>query len=221
MRNIKSCFVAGALLIALPASAQSTKDKLLAVEAGLNDSSSIIRLSTLEEALADGSKAVREYAMNQAFASSDATMRSLAVNHFFRTRKSFAVRIDKSPELVAEESARESSGESLKESRDARYSYLLLSTYGPAANYLISSYDEASGTIQGLCLTGSSRPDERYTFVGSVTGDSVTFQHSCNVSGFVDKCSVELELADDAPEFVGTMQCDDAQYAAIAKIKLN
>ena len=221
MANWKYSLVVGALLIGLPASAQSTKDKLLAVEAGLNDSSSIIRLSTLEEALADSSKAVREYAMNQSFVSADATMRSLAVNHFFKTRKSFAVRVSKSPEFAAAEAARRGTGESLEESRDARHSYTLLATYGPAANYLISGYDENSGAIQGLCLTGSSRPDERYTFVGTVTGDSITFQHHCNVTGFVDKCSVELELADGVAEFAGTMQCDDARFPATATIKLN
>jgi len=197
--------------MSLPAAAQSTKNKLLAVEAGLNDSSSIIRLSTLEEALADKSKAVREYAMSQAFVSSDATMRSLAINHFFRSRKSFAVSVEKSPEFAA------ANGDD-----DYRYSHRLLRTYGPATNYMISNYDEATGAIQGYCVTGGANSLEaKYSFVGSITGDSIAFRHHCRVHYSVAQCSVELKLASAAAKLAGSMQCGSAEYPATATIKLN
>ena len=220
--NWKRVIVAGLLLAGLPSYAQSTKDKLLAVEAGLNDASAIVRLSTLDEALADDSKAVREFALTQAFASADSTVRSLAVNHFFKTKKSFSVRIDKSEALATEEARRLSAGEKLDSvESEFRSSYLTVTLYRPAVNYLIGGYDEDSGVIQGLCLTGTSKPDERYTFIGNVTGDSVALQHRCSVSGMVDKCRLDLQLAENAPEFVGTMQCEDSRFSAAASIKLN
>ncbi len=206
-------------LIATPAFAQSTKDKLLALEEALNDPSPIIRLAAVEEALVDSSAAVRRYAQSQALASDDDDIKAMAITSFFQTRKQLTVLVGKSAKLLAKEASLNGDEQALQKLKQSEYSsYRQVNAYNPSIIYLIKSFNPTSGEVKGYCMKNQTAINERYRFTGSIVGDQISLEHKCQVSP--QSCTIQMQLASDA-KFLGSMRCGSkVDYPAYIELPL-
>ena len=210
------------VLLTSPAFAQSVKDKLLALSEGLNDPNPIIRISVLDAALADSSSTVRNYAMSQALASEDADLKSMALTKFFETRKQLTVIVKKPEALKAREASLEGDTEALEalKGRSESYSYGVLTAYQPSIMYILKSFNSTTGELKGNCMKGEMRINEYSKFSGSVVGNKVTIEHTCQrVASRYDSCTLQMQLSDSA-KFVGTMRCAAENYPAVVELPL-
>ena len=199
------------------ASAQTVKEKLGALEEGLNDASPIIRLATLEEALGDGSKAVRTYAMSQALASDDGDMKELAITHFFTTKTNIAIEVAGDKDLRARYDALDDEDQKKKLYSSERYSFDVPAAYEPSIIYNIKSFDPNSGLFKGNCMKNRAKVDDSFTFTGVLTGNKLSFEHECYAGE--RSCSINMELSNDS-KFIGTLQCRGENYPATAELAL-
>jgi len=203
-------------LIATPAFAQSTKDKLLALEEALNDPSPIIRLAAVEEALVDSSAAVRRYAQSQALASDDDDIKAMAIINFFQTRRQFSVLVGKSNAYRSKEGALRDQADITSFQRQS--SYRILAGYTPSILYQIKSFNPVSGQINGYCMKNKTRGDDGFMFTGSIIGNKLTLQHECygGPSGY-RRCTLQMDLSDKS-KFTGYMRCTNETYPAYVEL---
>lgn len=206
-----------AAMLVSTASAQTVKEKLGALEEGLNDANPIIRLGTLEEALSDSSKAVRTYAMSQALASDDGDMKELAITHFFTTKTNISIEISENKELRAKYDAIDDDDLKAQLYRSESRSFEIPEGYQPSVIYTIKSFKPESGEMKGYCMKNRSKPTDGFVFTGVLTGNKLSFEHECYAGE--RSCSINMELKEDA-KFAGTMQCRDENYPSEAILAL-
>ncbi|PHR93630.1 MAG: hypothetical protein COA69_03035 [Robiginitomaculum sp.] len=207
-------------LIATPAFAQSTKDKLLALEEALNDPSPIIRLAAVEDALMDSSAAVRRYAQSQALASDDDDIKAMALINYFQTRKQLTIVVGKSAKMLEKEASLNNDDEALDTLRSReRHSYEIQAYYGPSLIYTIKTYNPTSGEITGFCMKNLTKPEASSVFMGSILGDKISIEHNCYRTKRHSRCSLQLRLADENI-YRGIMHCGEETFPAAVALPL-
>jgi len=198
-------------LVSTSAYAQTTKEKLVAIEEGLNDASPIVRLVTLEEALADESSTIRDYAIAQALATDDKQLKGMAVNKFLMTKKKLTLLVEKSDEIKAKEAEYSDDSEKLEKFlTDSRSQSRIFKLYEPSILYEVASFNQGTGDIKGFCLKNKTSPSDNSTFIGTLIGNRLTIEHDCYVSSssVTNSCTLQLTTEGES-SFKGTMQCGE------------